>query len=137
MALAPSIGIYIYNATSNFQLLFWLSLALALLGFVVASTVHLPKRQLKTKRPCMDLDHFFLTDAWLMAINISLFGLCWGIMSNYVAIYGEKELGITDGTGIFFAILAMGLVLSRLTGRETLRKDRLTHNCAQGVSWEP
>ena len=30
MAIAPSIGIYIYHATGNFMILFWLSLVLAL-----------------------------------------------------------------------------------------------------------
>lgn len=133
MAIAPSAGIYIYQATDNFPLLFWLSLAIALLGFISSTSVKLKKRQPVANKPKLDLDHFFLTRAWLMALNISLFGLCWGVMSNYVAIYGQKELGITDGTGIFFAILSGGLVLSRLTGRKALRKDKLTQNCAQGV----
>ena len=54
-------------------------------------------------------------------------------MSNYVAIYGQEKLGITDGTGLFFALLSGGLVLSRLTGNKALRKGRMTHNCSQGV----
>ena len=133
MAIAPSAGIYIYSATGNFPLLFWLSLGIALIGFIASTSVKMRKREPVNKKPKLDLDHFFLTKAWLMALNISLFGLCWGVMSNYVAIYGQKELGITDGTGIFFAILSGGLVLSRLTGRKALRKDKLTQNCAQGV----
>ncbi len=134
MAIAPSAGIYIYNATGNFPLLFWLSLGIALIGFICSTSVKLRKRETVKNKPKLDLDHFFLTRAWLMALNISLFGLCWGVLSNYVAIYGQKELGITDGTGIFFAILSAGLVLSRLTGRKALRKDKLTQNCAQGVA---
>ncbi len=133
MAIAPSAGIYIYSATGNFPLLFWLSLGIALIGFISSTSVKIRKREPVKNKPKLDLDHFFLTRAWLMALNISLFGLCWGVMSNYVAIYGQKELGITDGTGIFFAILSGGLVLSRLTGRKALRKDKLTQNCAQGV----
>lgn len=133
MAIAPSAGIYIYNATDNFPLLFWISLIIAFIGFITSTTVRLPNRQKVINKPKPDLDHFFLTRAWLMAVNIVIFGLCWGVMSNYVAIYGKQELGITDGTGIFFAILSCGLVLSRLTGRKALRKDKLTLNCAQGV----
>ena len=133
MAIAPSAGIYIYNATDNFPLLFWISLIIAFIGFITSTTVRLPNRQKVMNKPKPDLDHFFLTRAWLMAVNIVIFGLCWGVMSNYVAIYGKQELGITDGTGIFFAILSCGLVLSRLTGRKALRKDKLTLNCAQGV----
>lgn len=134
MAVAPSVGLYIYGATDDFQLLFWLSLLLALFGFISSTTVKIPKRELKKRKPKLDLDHFFLSRAWLMAINVCLFGLCWGMLSNYVALYGQKELGITDGTGIFFALLSLGLVLSRLSGHNALRAGRITQSCSIGVT---
>lgn len=121
MAIAPSAGIYIHAATGNFSSLFWIALALALAGFCCASSVKIPQREIVQNKPKISLDHFFLGRAWLMAINICLFGLCWGVMSNYVAIYGKEELGITDGTGIFFAILSFGLFSSRLYGSRALR----------------
>lgn len=133
MAIAPTAGIYIYNLTDNFELLFWISLFLAMAGFICSTTVKIPARELKQGKPRLDLDHFFLSRAWLMAVNICLFGLCWGVMSNYVAIYGQQELGITDGTGIFFAVLSLGLVLSRLSGHKALRQGKLTQSCSQGV----
>lgn len=133
MAIAPSAGIYIYGATGNFSLLFWLSLFLALAGFLVTTTVKLPQRATVAGKPKLSMDHFFLGRAWLMAINISMFGLCWGIMSNYVAIYGRESLGITDGAGIFFAILSGGLILSRLLGVPQLRKGKIVENCLRGV----
>ena len=98
MAVAPSTGIYIYNVTGNFMLLFWISLILAFGGFYCATRVKLPKREKAQAKPVLSLDHFFLGRAWLLAINISFFGLCWGVMSNYVAIYGKQQLGITDGS---------------------------------------
>ncbi|MDE7451778.1 MAG: MFS transporter, partial [Paramuribaculum sp.] len=70
---------------------------------------------------------------WLMAVNIILFGLCWGVMSNYVAIYGQEKLGITDGTGLFFMILSMGLFVSRLIGNKSLRQGKITSNGVRGV----
>lgn len=133
MAIAPSAGIYIHAATGNFSSLFWIALALALAGFCCASSVKIPQREIVQNKPKISLDHFFLGRAWLMAINICLFGLCWGVMSNYVAIYGKEELGITDGTGIFFAILSFGLFSSRLYGSRALRAGKLTQNCATGV----
>ncbi len=133
MAVAPSAGIYIYSATGNFALLFWIALALALTGFVCASTVRIPRREKVVDKPKMSLDHFFLSRAWMMAVNISLFGLCWGVMSNYVAIYGQESLGITDGTGVFFMLLSAGLFLSRLYGAKSLRAGLLTRNCVRGV----
>lgn len=134
MALAPSAGIYIYSVTDNFSLLFWLSLLLAMIGFLCSTSVKIPEREIKKVKPRLDLDHFFLSRAWLMAINVCLFGLCWGMLSNYVALYGQKELGITDGTGVFFALLSLGLVLSRLSGHTALRNGRITQSCAVGVS---
>lgn len=133
MAIAPSAGIYVYHATGNFPLLFWLSLGLAFLGFLCASSVQLRGREIIQAKPKMSLDHFFLGRAWLMAVNILLFGLCWGVMSNYVALYGRDRLGITDGTGLFFMILSGGLFVSRLFGARSLREGRLTRNCARGV----
>ncbi len=133
MAIAPSAGIYIFHATDNFQLLFWISLILAMLGFLTTTQVKLPRREKVTGKPALSLDHFFLGRAWLLAINICLFGLCWGVVSNYVAIYGREALGITDGTGIFFAILSGGLILSRLFGAKSLRKGLITQNCLIGV----
>lgn len=133
MAIAPSAGIYIYSLTNNFSLLFWISLVVAFAGYFLSTRVKLPKRELVQGKPKLSLDHFFLSRAWLLAVNIMLFGLCWGVMSNYVAIYGKEMLNITDGTGIFFLILSVGLITARLFGRKQLRAGRLTQNCTLGV----
>lgn len=133
MAIAPSAGIYIYHATGNFALLFWLSLLIALAGFICSTRVRLPKREKVEGKRKLSLDHFFLGRAWLLAVNICFFGLCWGVMSNYVALYGKQELGITDGTGLFFMLLSAGLFVSRLFGSKSLRAGRMTHNATVGV----
>ena len=133
MAIAPSVGIYIYNATNNFALLFWLSLIFAGIGFFTASSINLPSRRKVEDKPKISLDHFFLTRAWLLAVNILFFGLCWGIMANYVAIYSKERLGITEGTGLFFMILSVGLFLSRIIGVKSLREGKLTRNAIQGA----
>lgn len=133
MAIAPSVGIYIYHATDNFMLLFWLSLLLSLAGYLLSRSVRLPKRQLRTGKIRMSLDRFFLGRAWLLAVNICFFGLCWGVMSNYVAIYGLQQLGITDGTGVFFMLLSGGLVAARLIGSRSLRAGKLTRSASVGV----
>lgn len=133
MAFAPSVGIWIYGATGNFELLFWIALVMALVGFVTVTRIRLPRREpVKEKKP-MGLDRFFLTRGWLLAVNIVCFGLCWGIMANYVAIYGSEVLGITDGTGLFFMILSFGLFASRIQGSKALAKGKIVENAAMGV----
>lgn len=133
MAIAPSVGIYLYHATSNFNLLFWLSLLLSFAGFLCSTTIKIPRRMPVEGKKKISLDHFFLSRAWLLAVNICFFGACWGVMSNYVALYGQKELNITDGTGVFFALLSAGLVISRLYGAKSLRAGHLTQNALVGV----
>ena len=61
------------------------------------------------------------------------FGFCFGVLSNYLAIYGKQELGITGGTGTWFMLCSIGLILSRLQGGKALRQGRLTHNAAEGM----
>lgn len=133
MAIAPSIGIWIYGATDDFTLLFWISLAVAFVGFYCSTSIRLPERPKVEGKPHLSMDHFFLTRAWLMAVNIFMFSICWGVMSNYVAIYGKEVMGITDGTGLFFALLSGGLFASRLYGAKSLRAGRLTENALEGA----
>lgn len=134
MAFAPTIGIFIYSATNNFKLLFWISLAVAFLGVLAVSSIHTKPREKVEGKPKISMDHFFLGRGWLLAINTVLFGLCWGVMSNYVALYSNEKLGITDGAGVFFAIVSAGLFISRLSGAKSLRAGKLTENALLGAT---
>lgn len=134
MAIAPSAGIWLYSLAGDFRLLFGISLVVAGIGFYCTTTVRLPARRPVEGKPRLSMDHFFLTRAWLMAANILLFGLCWGVMSNYVAIYGKEVFGITNGTGLFFALLSIGLFVSRLYGAKSLREGHLSENALQGAA---
>ena len=61
------------------------------------------------------------------------FGFSFGVLSNYLAIYGKEVMGITGGTGTYFMLCSVGLILSRLQGGRALRKGRLTHNAGSGM----
>jgi MFS family permease len=136
MAIAPSIGIYIYyKYTNDFTLLFWIALAVALLGLVAASSVRLAATAIVKNKNKLSLDRFFLTRAWLLAINIAVFGFCFGVLSNYLAIYSKEVLGITGGTGTYFMLLSIGLIFSRLQGSKALRAGKLTQNAAEGIGF--
>ncbi len=133
MAIAPSIGIYVYKFTNDFMLLFWIALIVAGLGVLSVATVHLPAKEIIKNKNKLSIDRFFLTKAWMLAINIAFFGLCWGVLSNFLALYSKEELGITGGTGTYFMLLAIGLVASRLQGTKALRTGKLTRNAAEGI----
>lgn len=138
MAIAPSVGIFIYKYTESFELLFWLALAIALIGMIIDSTLKYETNNSKPKKSQEQethklFDRFFLTRGWLIAVNMVFYGLCFGILSNYLAIYSKEVMGITGGTGTYFIILAVGLIASRLQGSKALRQGKLTMNAAEGT----
>jgi hypothetical protein len=81
----------------------------------------------------LSMDRFFLLRGWLLGLNMVAFGFCFGVLSNYLAIYGKEQLGITGGTGTYFMLCSVGLMLSRLQGGRALRLGLLTHNAATGM----
>lgn len=133
MALAPTVGIWIHDKWGSYEALFWIALLVAGMAVAIASTIHVPTKAIVRNKDKISLDRFFLTRAWLLAINIAMFGFCWGTLSNYLAIYSKEALGITGGTGTYFALLSCGLFLSRLQGRKALREGRLTQNATEGM----
>ena len=135
MAIAPTFAIYTYAQTRNFELLFWLALAIATFGWIVDATVELKPRNAQLLKPNskLSLDRFFLARGWLLGLNMVFFGFCFGVMSNYLAIYGKQVLGMTGGTGTWFMLCSIGLMLSRIQGGKALRQGRLTHNASEGM----
>lgn len=133
MAIAPSVGIYIYKYLQDFTILFWIALFFALIGLWVASSIQVPTKQIVRRKRQLSLDRFFLIRGWLMAVNIAFFGFCFGVLSNYLAIYSKETMGVTGGTGTYFAILSIGLFASRLQGAKALRRGLLTQNAAEGM----
>ena len=133
MALAPSVGIAIYHFTEDFNLLFWLSFLVAGFGMAVDSRVKLPKNEIVKNKRTLSVKSFFLVRGWLLAVNVVFFGFCFGVLQNYLAIYSKEVLGRTGGTGVFFMLLSVGLILSRLQGAKSLRKGKLTLHAAQGT----
>ena len=136
MAISPTFALFVYSETHNFQLLFWLAFAVATFGLIVDSTVTLNKPQTSNIKPqtsTLRLDRFFLKSGWLIGVNMVFFGFCFGVLSNYLAIYGKQVLGMTGGAGAWFMLCSIGLILSRLQGGKALREGKLTQNAAEGM----
>lgn len=133
MAVAPTIGIFVYKYTNSFELLFWIALIVACIGWIVDATVEMSAKEVVKNKSKISLDRFFLVRGWLLGVNMVAFGFCFGVLSNYLAIYGKEVMGITGGTGTYFMLCSLGLILSRLQGGKALRKGRLTHNAGEGM----
>jgi MFS family permease len=133
MALAPTIGIFIYQLTNSFELLFWLALIVACVGWLVDSTVAFSEKEIVRNKSKLSWDRFFLIRGWLIGINMIAFGFSFGVLSNYLAIYGKEAMGIMGGTGTYFMLCSVGLMISRLQGSKGLRNGRVTHNAGEGM----
>lgn len=133
MAIAPTIGIFVYQWSGSFELLFWIALAVAVGGLMVDSTVKVKPQTSHLKPQTLSWDRFFLLRGWLLGVNMVAFGFSFGVLSNYLAIYGKEVMGITGGTGTYFMLCSVGLILSRIQGGKALRQGRLTHNAGSGM----
>ena len=133
MAIAPTIGIWIYDLTDSFDFLFWLALLVACAGWLTDATVKFPEKEIVRNKSKLSLDRFFLVRGWLLGVNMIAFGFSFGVLSNYLAIYGKEEMGITGGTGTYFLLCSLGLMASRMQGGKALRQGRLTHNAGSGM----
>ena len=134
-AIAPTIGMLIYQWTANYDLIFLISFISAGIGFIINSSLHLKPKQTNDqspKRP-ISLDRFLLLKGWPEALCMVGYSFSYGVVSTYIAIYAKQELGITTGTGLFFTLLCVGLISSRLVGARGLRKGRILENAAHGV----
>ena len=133
MAIAPTVGIFVYKYSHSFELLFWIALVVACCGWMVDATIDLKSKDIVKNKSKLSLDRFFLMKGWLLGVNMVAFGFSFGVLSNYLAIYGKEVMGITGGTDTYFMLCSIGLILSRLQGGKALRQGRLTHNAGAGM----
>lgn len=132
-AIAPALAIYLLSITHSYELLFWLALLTSGVGFAINASLKLSDRELVKNKPKISLDRFFLTKGWSEASAMVCYAFSYGVLATYVAIYGKEKLGITGGTGWFFMLLSVGLILSRLVGTKSLGQGKITQNASAGV----
>lgn len=132
-AIAPTVALCIFHVWHSYDALFALSLICSGIGLAINSTLKMPEReQVKPQTP-VSLDRFFLLKGWIEAIAQACYAFSYGVLSTYIAIYGKEELGITGGTGLFFMLLALGLIIARIAGSRQLREGKVIRNASFGV----
>lgn len=132
-SIAPTVGLSVYAATSNYDILFLLSFVVALVGLLINSSVQFPTKEIVPNKDPLSFDRFFLVKGWSQGVVMVCIGFSYGVLSTYLAIYGKETLGMTTGTGAWFAVLSFGLIMSRLVGARTLRKGRVVQNVNHGI----
>ena len=133
MAVGPSLSLLLYSRFNDYNLLFTVSLLCALVGLLINSFVDCKYRPPIMEKKKMSLDRFVLIQGWSQGICIALIAMSYGILSTYIAIYSKDVLNITTGTGTFFMLFAIGLILSRVVGVKALSRGFATRNATYGV----
>lgn len=155
-AISPTIGLFLYETIGIFQVIFLLSFLMAAMGVFINYTVKFPKKEPYLRgaasqpaegNPSLSLkgrgcqkggrealfDRFFLIKGWGVGLMLAALAFPYGIISTYIAIYAKEILGVTKGAGIYFLVLSLCLMLSRLTGGKSLREGRVVHNATLGM----
>ena len=133
-AISPTVALLLFDRFQSYDMLFWVALLTSLLGLWSTSQVKMRERDIQRDHRPLSLDRFILIKGWREGIAMICYAFSYGVLATYIAIYGKEELGITGGTGLFFMLLAIGLILSRLVGSRTLRQGKVTHNATVGTA---
>lgn len=133
MAFGPSISLYFYETIHAFTPIFMISVVTALLGLGCVSLIKAPVKSIEPPATTLSLDRFVLLKGIPEMLPVIFFSFSYGILSTYLAIYGRTEVGITDGTGFFFVIMACGLVASRLRVGVMLNRGLVWQSIVTGM----
>ena len=138
MATGPMISLFLIE---NYSIIFifYFAIGVGLVGFCFANMIRMPK---KLQSPVItedippanyhSYDRFFLMKGLRAGLCLLLLAIPYGMTTSYVSIYG-KELGIESGMGVFFSLMAVGLIGSRLFSGKLVDKGFLTNVIAWGA----
>lgn len=132
MAIAPAVGLALYGYFGDFRVLMWGSVLVAAVGLVLTLSIRFPRERTCVRKP-LRLENILLWKGWSYGLVVISSAFSYGVVSTYIALYGKESLGITGGTGGFFFLFAVGLILSRLVGSRSLRRGRIIRNGTVGV----
>jgi len=134
MAFGPMTGLFIISS-DNFILLFAVALATVVLGFILAMAVQTPKKKPQEREKStsvISLDRFFLISGIPACVAMMLIAVPYGITTSYMAVYAE-EVGLTVNSGLFFTVMAFGLIVSRLHSGKMVDRGYITQTISVGM----
>ena len=132
MAFGPMAGLFIISS-GNYTLLFLTSLCTGVVGLCFAAAARAPRRVLAEKMEFkLSADRFFLKEGIRACIAFFLLAMPYGMTTSYIALYA-REVGITHNAGLFFTVMAAGLIASRLHSGKRVDKGFITETIRMGI----
>lgn len=132
MAFGPMAGLFVIS-TGNYNLLFLTSLVTGTVGLILGSLVRTPRKEIaETSGIKLSADRFFLKEGLRACFAFFLLAMPYGMTTSYVALYATSS-GITQNTGLFFTVMAAGLITSRLHSGKQVDKGYITETIRLGI----
>lgn len=125
MAAGPVAGLWIQK-TFSFDTLFMTAFASSLLGWLTITRIKLVSaaRPAGVGAPKPALSRLILTRALPCVIPLLIAGIGYGTVLNYVGLYSETA-SFKSSAGVFFVLIALGIVLARIISAKSIGKGRL------------
>lgn len=131
MAFGPMVGLFVV-ASGNYMTLFATSLVTSFLGLLLGAAVRAPKRIVEGGEFKLSSDRFFLKEGIRACIAFFLLAIPYGMTTSYMALYAA-ESGITHSSGLFFTVMAAGLIASRLHSGKRVDRGYITQTIRLGI----
>ncbi|OJV36337.1 MAG: MFS transporter [Bacteroidales bacterium 36-12] len=132
MVVGPMTSLLLHEHGVSYNFIFTLSIISGLVGFIFAMAIRVDKPFKPSVREAVSFDRFFLFKGFKAGLTLLLTGIPYGMFMTYLAIYG-KELNINVGLGLFFTLLAVGLITSRLFSGKMVDRGKLTKAIELGL----
>ena len=133
MAFGPMVGLFVISS-GNYTLLFLTSLVTGIIGLVLGISARVPRRELQpNKEFSLSADRFFLKEGVRACIAFFLLAVPYGMTTSYMALYAAQS-GITHNAGLFFTVMAAGLIASRLHSGKRVDHGYITQTILLGIA---
>lgn len=126
MAVGPMLGTVIYNS-SGAVAVFYTAVALSGASTVLSFFIPVSNKADLEKAPAHTnlFKKIYLPNAAKLGICLAGVGFAYGIVLNYITVFA-KEVEITVNVGLFFLLLAIGMVFSRLIAGRFIDKGHIS-----------
>jgi MFS family permease len=131
MAIGPMISLFMHESYS-FNSIFYTAIISGIVGFGFVLAIKSNQKADRTVKQPIAFDRFFLFKGFNAGFCLMLMGIPYGMVVTYIAMYG-KELGINSGIGVFFSLMAIGLIGSRLFAGKMVDRGKLVKVVAYGT----
>lgn len=131
MVVGPMTSLFMHEKY-EYDVIFYLAIASGLLGFLFAMLIRVKKPFEQKEVQPISFDRFFLFKGFKAGVTLLLTGIPYGMFITYLAIYG-RELGIQSGIGLFFSLLAVGMITSRLFSGKMVDRGKLNNAIETGL----